>query len=94
MAINTTGNNGSVVGVTGVHPDNIGKGLFWDEATKTYYVAIDDKMFERDELGRLKLRVSALEDNQLKLRDDGLYQIQYRQLYHVWCLRLIPLRLV
>lgn len=74
MAINTTGSGTTIDGVTVVHPDNIGKGLFWDEATKTYYVAIDDKIFERDELGRLKLRVSALEDNQLKLRDDGLYQ--------------------
>lgn len=74
MVINTTGNRGSVVGVTGVHPDNMGKGILWDEATKSYYVAIDDKIFERDELGQLKLRVSALEDNQLKLRDDGLYQ--------------------
>ena len=74
MAINTTGNNGSVVGVTGVHPDNIGKGLLWDPATKTYYVAVDDRTFEVDELGRLKLRVSALEDNQLKVRDDGVYQ--------------------
>ena len=74
MAINTTGNNDSVVGVTGVHPDNMGKGLLWDKATKTYYVAIDDRTLERDEFGRLKLRVSALEDNQLKLREDGLYQ--------------------
>ena len=57
-----------------VAPINIGKGILWDKNTKTYYVAIDDKMFEQDELGRLKLRVSALEDNQLKLRDDGLYQ--------------------
>ena len=63
MAINTTGNGVTIDGVTVVHPDNIGKGLFWDENTKTYYVAIDDKMFERDELGRLKLRISALEDN-------------------------------
>lgn len=37
MAINTTGNNGSVVGVTGVHPDNIGKGILWDEATKSVF---------------------------------------------------------
>lgn len=57
-----------------VAPMNIGKGLLWDPATKTYYVAIDERMFEVDELGRLKLRVSALEDNQLKVRDDGIYQ--------------------
>ena len=74
MAKNTTATGSTIDGVTVVHPDNIGEGLFWDENTKTYYVAIDDKMFERDEIGRLKLRVSALEDNQLKLRDDGLYQ--------------------
>lgn len=57
-----------------VAPMNIGKGLLWDPATKTYYVAIDDRTFEVDELGRLKLRISALEDNQLKVRDDGVYQ--------------------
>ena len=57
-----------------VAPMNIGKGLLWDPVTKTYYVAIDDRSFEVDELGRLKLRVSALEDNQLKVRDDGIYQ--------------------
>ena len=74
MAKNTTATGSTIDGVTVVHPDNIGDGLLWDEATKTYYVAIDDKMFERNELGQLKLRVSALEDNQLKLRDDGLYQ--------------------
>ena len=69
-----------------VAPMNIGKGLLWDNASKTYYVAVDDRMFERDELGQLKLRVSALEDNQLKLRDDGLYQgstarVDLRNLY-------------
>ena len=74
MAKNTTATGSTIDGVTVVHPDNIGDGLLWDEATKTYYVAVDDKMFERDELGQLKLRISALEDNQLKLRDDGLYQ--------------------
>lgn len=56
-----------------VAPMNIGKGFLWDPATKTYYVAIDERMFEVDELGRLKLRVSALEDNQLAVRDDGVY---------------------
>lgn len=74
MAKNTTATGSTIDGVTVVHPDNIGKGLLWDNATKTYYVAVDDRTFERDELGRLKLRVSALKDNQLKLRDDGLYQ--------------------
>ena len=63
--------NGDIPVVT---PMNIGKGLLWDPATKTYYVAIDKRMFDVDELGRLKLRVSALEDNQLKMRDDGIYQ--------------------
>lgn len=42
MAINTTGNNGSVVGVTGVHPDNIGKGIKWNDTTKQYEVDIVD----------------------------------------------------
>lgn len=57
-----------------VKPMNMGKGLLWDPATKTYYVAIDERAFEIDELGRLNLRVSALEDNQLSIRDDGVYQ--------------------
>ena len=74
MAKNTTATGSTIDGVTVVHPDNIGKGLLWDPATKTYYVAIDDRTFEVDELGRLKLRVSALEDNQLKVRNDGIYQ--------------------
>ena len=74
MAKNTTATGSVVDGVTVVHPDNIGKGLLWDHVTKTYYVAIDERMFEVDELGRLKLRVSALEDNLLKIRDDGIYQ--------------------
>ena len=74
MAKNTTATGSMIDGVTVVHPDNIGKGIKWDEATKTYYVAIDERMFEVDEIGRLKLRVSALEDNQLKVRDDGIYQ--------------------
>ena len=74
MAKNKTGGGATIDGVTVVHPDNIGHGLLWDEATKTYYVAVDDRTFERDELGRLRLRVSALEDNQLQLRNDGIYQ--------------------
>lgn len=45
MAINTTGNNGSVVGVTGVHPDNIGKGIKWNETTKKYEVAISNQAY-------------------------------------------------
>ena len=39
MAINTTGNNGSVVGVTGVHPDNMSEKSFNFENNK-YEVAI------------------------------------------------------
>ena len=39
MAINTTGNNGSVVGVTGVHPDNMSDKSFNFENNK-YEVAI------------------------------------------------------
>lgn len=57
-----------------VSPLNMGKGLLYDQSTKQYYVAIDDRTFEIDELGRLKLRISALEDNQLKIRDDGIYK--------------------
>ena len=43
MAINTTGNNGSVVGVTGVHPDNMGKGIKYNNTSKKYEVAISNE---------------------------------------------------
>lgn len=55
-------------------PLNMGKGLLWNPETKQYYVAIDERMFEIDELGKLKLRISNLENNQLSLRNDGIYQ--------------------
>lgn len=36
MAKNTTATGSVVDGVTVVHPDNMGKGLLWDEETKQY----------------------------------------------------------
>ena len=30
-------------------PANMGKGLLYDSQTKTYYVAIDEKMFQVDD---------------------------------------------
>lgn len=74
MAINTTGNNGSVVGVTGVHPDNIGKGIKWNETTKKYEVDVkEDSGIMINELGELEVRVSELEDNALRVIDGKLY---------------------
>ena len=74
MAINTTGNNGSVVGVTGVHPDNIGKGIKWNDTTKKYEVDVkEDSGIIINELGELEIRVSELEDNALRVIDGKLY---------------------
>ena len=74
MAINTTGNNGSVVGVTGVHPDNIGKGIKWNDTTKKYEVDVkEDSGIIINELGELEVRVSELEDNALRVIDGKLY---------------------
>lgn len=57
-----------------VAPINMGNGLLWDDKSQTYYVAVDNRSLGFDELGRLQLRISALEDNQLQIRDDGFYQ--------------------
>ena len=74
MAINTTGSNGSVVGVTGVHPDNMGKGIKWNDTTKKYEVDVkEDSGIFINELGKLEVRVSGLEDNALRVIDGKLY---------------------
>lgn len=54
-------------------PMNAGKNIKWDPATKAYYVPLSDKFFDIDELGNIKLRLSNLENNMLRERDDGLY---------------------
>lgn len=56
-----------------VTPQNMGEGLSYDPKKKQYYIAVDERLFELDELGRLRLRLSAVEDNILKLKGDGLY---------------------
>ena len=40
MAKNTTATGSMIDGVTVVHPDNIGKGIIWNDITKTYEVKI------------------------------------------------------
>lgn len=74
MAINTTGNNGSVVGVTGVHPDNIGKGIKWDEATKKYVVNVKagSGIVINDD-GELEVKFSNDPSNLVRIKDGGVY---------------------
>ena len=74
MVINTTGNNGSVVGVTGVHPDNIGKGIKWDEATKKYVVNVKagSGIVINDD-GELEVKFSNDPSNLVRIKDDGVY---------------------
>ena len=73
MAINTTGNNGSVVGVTGVHPDNMGKGIVWNEQTKQYDVsAKDSNGVKVNPDGSVGLALSPDAGNLLELRSNGV----------------------
>ena len=74
MAINTTGNTGSVVGVTVVTPDNMGKGLVWNGATKQYYVsAKDSNGVKVNPDGSVGLALSPDAGNQIELRPNGIY---------------------
>ena len=75
MAINTTGNNGSVVGVTGVHPDNMGKGIKWNPATNQYEVALGDGLFINDD-GLIQLK--AIEPK-IETFDNGTGVIKHRR---------------
>lgn len=70
MAINTTGNNGSVVGVTGVHPDNMGNTLVFKD--KVYNVNVGDTLMVGDN-GLVDVKLSNASGNLLQKRDDGLY---------------------
>ena len=74
MAINTTGNNGSVVGVIGVHPDNMGEGIKWDEATKKYVVNVKagSGIVINDD-GELEVKFSNDPSNLVRIKDDGVY---------------------
>lgn len=74
MAINTTGSGTTIDGVTVVHPDNIGKGIKWNDTTKKYEVDVkEDSGIMINELGELEVRVSELEDNALRVIDGKLY---------------------
>ena len=74
MAINTTGNNGSVIGVTGVHPDNIGKGIKWNDTTKKYEVNVKDGSgIIINDNGELEIKFSSDSSNLVRLKDDGVY---------------------
>lgn len=74
MAKNTTGSGATIDGVTVVHPDNIGKGIKWNETTKKYEVDVkEDSGIIINELGELEVRVSELEDNALRVIDGKLY---------------------
>ena len=70
MAINTTGSNGSVVGVTGVHPDNIGNTLIFKD--KVYNVNVGDTLMVGND-GLVDVKLSNASGNLLQKRDDGLY---------------------
>lgn len=74
MAKNTTGSGSTVEGSTFVHPDNMGKGIKWNDATKKYEVDVkEDSGIIINELGELEVRVSELEDNALRVIDGKLY---------------------
>ena len=74
MAKNTTAIGSTIDGVTVVHPDNIGKGIKWNDTTKKYEVDVkEDSGIIINELGELEVRVSELEDNALRVIDGKLY---------------------
>ena len=69
MAINTTGSNGSVVGVTGVHPDNIGNTLIFKD--KVYNVNVGDSLTVGKN-GLVDVKLSPDEGNLLEVRKNGV----------------------
>ena len=70
MAINTTGNNGSIVGVTGVHPDNMGNTLVFKGTA--YNVNVGDTL-KVGANGLVDVKLSNASGNLLQKRGDGLY---------------------
>lgn len=75
MAKNTKG-DGSLEpnGVTVVTPDNIGVGVKWNPATKKFDVNVaQNQPIVVNDNGELEVRISQLENNQLRLMKDGLY---------------------
>ena len=74
MAKNTTATGSTIDGVTVVHPDNIGKGIKWDEATKKYVVNVKagSGIVINDD-GELEVKLSNDPSNLVRIEDDGLY---------------------
>ena len=70
MAINTTGNKGSVAGVTGVHPDNMGNTLVFKGTA--YNVNVGDTLTVGAN-GLVDVKLSKADGNLLQKRGDGLY---------------------
>ena len=73
MTKNTTATGSTIDGVTVVHPDNIGKGIKWDEATQKYQVALGDGLYI-DDSGNVAIKISTLEDNMVRVKDGAIYQ--------------------
>ena len=74
MAKNTTATGSTIDGVTVVHPDNIGKGIKWDEATKQYVVNVKDGSgIVINDNGELEFKFSNDPSNLVSIKDDGLY---------------------
>ena len=74
MAKNTTATGSTIDGVTVVHPDNIGKGIKWDEATKKYVVNVKagSGIVINDD-GELEVKFSNDPSNLVRIKDDGVY---------------------
>ena len=74
MTKNTTATGSVIDGVTVVHPDNIGKGIKWDEATKKYVVNVkagSGIIINND--GELEVKFSNDPSNLVRIKDDGVY---------------------
>lgn len=74
MAKNTTATGSTIDGVTVVHPDNIGKGIKWDETTKQYVVNVKagSGIVINDD-GELEVKFSNDPSNLVRIKDDGVY---------------------
>lgn len=75
MAKNTKG-DGSLEqnGVIVVTPDNIGKGIEWNAQTRKFDVKVaPNQPIVFNDKGELEVRVSKLENNQLRIMKDGIY---------------------
>lgn len=68
----TTGS--TIDGVTVVHPDNIGKGIKWDEVAKKYVVNVKagSGIVINDD-GELEVKFSNDPSNLVRIKDDGVY---------------------